>query len=61
MSEKVIVTIPKHGKVTIEVQGVKGTACKDLTKSLEEALGKVHSDVATGEMFEEEQTSYLNI
>jgi hypothetical protein len=33
------VTINKDGQVEVSVRGVKGQACLDLTKALEEALG----------------------
>lgn len=31
--------IPPGGDVNIDVEGVKGKACTDITKSIEEALG----------------------
>ena len=37
--QEIEVFIDKNGQVRIEVRGVKGGACLDLTKSLEEALG----------------------
>jgi hypothetical protein len=37
--EEVRVTIDRDGKVRIEVSGVKGGACLDVTRSLEAALG----------------------
>ena len=37
--EEIEVTIEKDGKVRIEVRGVKGGACLDITRTLEEALG----------------------
>ena len=37
--QEIEVFIDKDGKVRIEVRGVKGSACLDLTKALEEALG----------------------
>ncbi|NIO04495.1 MAG: DUF2997 domain-containing protein [Proteobacteria bacterium] len=38
--EEIIVNI-KNGKVQIEVQGVHGLRCLDVTHGLEEVLGKV--------------------
>ena len=35
--------IGKDGKVNIDVAGVKGSACQDLTKSIEAALGRTES------------------
>lgn len=37
--QEIEVFIEKDGQVRIEVRGVKGKACLDLTASLEEALG----------------------
>jgi len=37
--QEIDVFIDKNGQVRIEVRGVKGKACLDLTKSLEDALG----------------------
>jgi len=37
--EEVRVTVDKDGKVRIEVSGVKGQACLDVTRGLEAALG----------------------
>jgi hypothetical protein len=37
--QEIDVFIEKDGQVRIEVRGVKGKACLDLTASLEEALG----------------------
>lgn len=49
----VIITIDKRANVEIEVQGVKGAACKDITRAVEEALGKVTSTEQTGEYYEQ--------
>lgn len=35
------ITISPEGKVQIEVKGVQGPGCTDLTKSIEAALGDV--------------------
>ena len=37
--QEIEIYIDIDGKVRIEVRGVKGGACLDLTKALEEALG----------------------
>jgi len=51
--EEVEVVIDKDGKVRIEVRGVKGPACLDITKGLEAALGgKVESREMTPEALE---------
>lgn len=43
MEEKIIITFDEVGNPTIEVQGVKGKKCLELTKPLEDALGVVQS------------------
>jgi hypothetical protein len=37
--QEIEIYIDKTGKVRVEVRGVKGKACLDITRSLEEALG----------------------
>ena len=37
--QEINVFIEKNGQVKIEVQGVQGTSCLDLTKELEDILG----------------------
>lgn len=37
--QEIEVTIGNDGQVQIQVRGVKGTQCLELTKELEEALG----------------------
>ncbi len=57
--EEIEVFIDKDGKVRIEVRGVKGMSCLDLTKDLEEALGgEVEDREMTPEAYEtvQEQT-----
>ena len=40
MTDEIIATIDDQGNVTIEVNGVAGRACEQLTKPLEQALGE---------------------
>lgn len=46
--QEINVFIDKNGQVKIEVQGIQGTSCLDLTKELEAILG--------GEVIERELT-----
>jgi hypothetical protein len=51
--QEIEVFIEKDGRVRIEVRGVKGMSCLDLTKGLEEALGgQVESREMTPEAYE---------
>ena len=47
------IRIGKNGKVNIDVAGVKGKACTDLTKSIEKALGKVEATRKTPEFYQQ--------
>lgn len=51
MSKKIIVRIAKDGATTVKTEGFEGTACKDATKQLEQALGTVTDDQPTQEMY----------
>lgn len=48
--EELIINVDSDGAVQITVKGVKGKSCKDVTKQIEQALGKVTSDKPTAEM-----------
>jgi hypothetical protein len=50
--EKLIILIDKEGNPSIEVEGVKGKKCLDLTKELEDVLGVVKTRTAKKEMNE---------
>jgi hypothetical protein len=50
--EEIDVFIDKSGQVRVEVRGVKGGGCLDLTRDLEKALG---GEVAAREMTPEAQ------
>ena len=48
--QEIDVFIEKNGQVRVEVRGVKGMSCLDMTKDLEDALG---GEVAEREMHHE--------
>jgi hypothetical protein len=50
--EKIIILIDKEGNPSIEVEGVKGKKCLDLTKELEDILGVVKTRTPKKEMAE---------
>lgn len=53
--QEIEVTIGKDGQVQIQVRGVKGMKCLELTKELEEALGgEILARIMTAEALEEE-------
>jgi hypothetical protein len=51
--QEIEVFIDENGRVRIEVRGVKGMGCLDLTRDLEEALGgEIESREMTPEAYE---------
>lgn len=54
--QEVEVFIDRDGRVRVEVRGVKGMSCLDVTKALEEALGgQVQDRELTPEAYEAAQ------
>jgi hypothetical protein len=49
------ISISPKGVTTIDVDGVKGTGCKDLTRKLENALGSTTKEKLKGEYYEQQQ------
>lgn len=45
------ITIAPDGTPTIQVNGIAGQSCKDVTKTVERALGTVTSDKPTQEYY----------
>jgi len=54
--KEIKIVIGKDGKTNIDVAGVKGGACKDLTKAIEKALGSVETSKKTEEFYSEDAT-----
>jgi hypothetical protein len=48
------ITITPQGEVQIQVKGVQGTHCLDLTKGLEDGLGTVEDRQFTSEYYEQQ-------
>jgi hypothetical protein len=51
--QEIEITISPTGEVSFTVKGVKGAACLDETRFLEEAVGEVVEREKTAEFFEE--------
>ena len=60
MSETITVEIDLDGSSTVSVAGVKGKKCKDITRQVEAALGKVTADTPTQEMAQRETVKAAN-
>lgn len=56
----ITVTISPSGDTTIQVSGIKGKSCKDLTADLEKSLGVTTSDTLTREYHENATTQVTN-
>lgn len=48
--QQIIITIDPGGETKLEVKGVSGSSCLDITRQLENALGVKLEDTPTGEM-----------
>jgi hypothetical protein len=58
--QEIEIFIDPDGKVRIQVRGIKGTACLDITKELEEALGgQIELREMTPEALEEAVTEQV--
>lgn len=55
-SQELEITISPTGEVQVQVKGVAGGACLDLTRDLEAGLGIVESRQMTGEYYEQPNT-----
>lgn len=60
MAQEIIVIIDQEGQPSIEVNGVKGKSCYDLTKDLEKSLGQPMKDSKTREFYESERATVRN-
>jgi DNA-binding protein YbaB len=59
--QEIEVTIGKDGQVQIQVRGVKGMKCLELTKELEEALGgEILARVMTAEAIENDASEEID-
>lgn len=47
--KQVTIDISPKGKATVGVEGVAGSSCRELTKSIEDALGRVETIEPTPE------------
>ena len=59
-TKTITIEISTDGQVKITTEGFTGIACKDATKTLEQALGAVTSDTPTREAHEYESVHLRN-
>ncbi len=50
---EVIITVTQNGETTVSVNGVSGPGCRDLSASLEKALGLEEQTEYTAEYYQE--------
>ena len=55
--QEIKIIISKSGQVTIDVEGIKGSGCKNLTKGLEKAFGTTVKDKKKAEYYDEQDVS----
>ena len=56
---EVIITVSKEGNTSVSVNGVSGQSCKDLSASIEKALGKTTATQLTSDYYQEAQSDGL--
>jgi hypothetical protein len=54
------ITISKTGEVKVHLKGVKGKACLEYVKWLQQAVGKVKSQTLTSEYYEPDAKSHID-
>ena len=59
-SQEMEITISPTGEVNIQVKGVHGASCLDLTKGLGQGLGTVEDRQLTAEYYEQQQNQQNN-
>jgi DUF2997 family protein len=60
MATTITIEFSPRGEAKVSVSGVKGSACKDLTRRFEQALGQTTADTETGEYFEKPNIQTLD-
>lgn len=50
---KMTVSISPNGEIKVQIEGIKGKSCVELTKEFEEALGEVINKKFTSEYYQE--------
>lgn len=55
--EEIKIIIAKNGQVTIDVEGIKGSGCKNLTKALEKAFGTTTKSKKKAEYYDQQDVS----
>jgi hypothetical protein len=60
-SHELDIVIDEHGNISIQVNGVSGPQCVDLTKDLEAALGVVTEQKKTGAYYEDSVSETVEI
>lgn len=58
--ETITYTISAEGKVSIDVSGVSGGKCKELTKAIEEKLGEVDNVEFKSEYYQQSTENEAN-
>ena len=60
-SHELDIVIDEHGNISVQVNGVSGAECVELTKDLEDALGQVTERRKTAAYYEESASETVKI
>lgn len=58
--EEIEITIRPDGRIEYTIKGVKGAAC-DTISALLEQLGKIQTESRTGEYYEQDADTHINL
>jgi hypothetical protein len=58
---QVIVQIDEKAKVTVEAKGIVGKSCLEVTRAIEQALGRTIGDTKKTEYHQQEQVRARNV
>jgi hypothetical protein len=58
--KKIEIVIDPQGKATVQTKGFIGTACREASRFLEQALGRRVAELLTGEFYEMQEVEQVN-
>jgi len=60
MDTRIKVVVERHGKVRLEVEGIRGSQCLSITAFLEKEMGEVCECQRTGDFYKSQNVTLRN-